>query len=368
MNTDRLSELAAFLLTYDDTLGIQSELEQLRSHLDGLTGNPGDSNQQTQVVKSLARLSRLVGELEEDITPARAQVIRDIGGTPYFSAAMPAGIQTLLHENGVTPSVVRDRVANISRERSEYLSILESVQEGIESLGVGGDARSPGSAEIGFLIPRTIFNNTLEGLSSEFSQINRIIAVFSELTIGSVEPVEVHQISTTDPLIFLGIPAATIIAIGGAVTWMLDTYKKVIEIKQIHDQSKILELPDVVLEPMKAHMKQIVDDAIAEHTRQMLSRYPQEESRANELRNGLRWALESLMAKIERGMTVEIRTLPPPPPADDDEEPTAEAKVFSEIKDISHKLEFPKITGDPLIYLADSRDKEDQSPPSSGTE
>lgn len=351
MNTEHLSELAAFLVERDAELGIQRELQQLKSHLDNLTGNPGEPNFQTQVVKSLEKIRSLVSKLEEGITPARAQTIRDLGGGPYFSGAMTSGIRVVLNSNSVTPSVVRDRVAEILRQRGNFLSTLEKVNESLNYLEVGSESLSLEAPEIGFLIPRELFKNTLDGLTSELSQINRIIGVFSEITTGSVEPVEVHQISTTDPLIFLGVPAATLIAIGGAITWSLDTYKKVLEVKQIHDKSKSLNVPESVLDPLKLHMKEIVDSAIAEHIEKILSRYPQEEGRANELRNGLRWSIESLMAKVERGMTVEIRMLPSPSEEDHEESDIAEDAALAELREISHQLDFPKITGEPLIPL-----------------
>ena len=75
---------------------------------------------------------------------------------------------------------------------------------------------------------------------------------------------------------------------------------------------------------------------------------PSDPARANELHNGLTWALNSLMVKIEQGMTVEIRALPRP--AEPGAEPELET-AFAEINETAKRLEFPKLSGMRVLSL-----------------
>jgi hypothetical protein len=68
----------------------------------------------------------------------------------------------------------------------------------------------------------------------------------------------------------------------------------------------------------------------------------------------MRWALDSILARIERGMVVEIRFLPPPAEPDvtaGTPEARERAKTYAELKTISHQLEFHIPPGEPVLQL-----------------
>lgn len=353
MNTERLAELAGFLFTADRNLGMQQELERLRSHLDTLASSPGHEPSQIHVAEAVRGLEEMVRELAGQLTPARMQAIIDIGGEPYFTQALPAGIRTLLAENAMTPSVVRDRVVDLLQQRQSYLTTLDEARRSLKTLGAADDAQPPGSAEIGFLLPRDLFGNKLKGLAAQFGELDRILAVFSEVTTGAVEPAEVHQLSTTDPLIFLGLPVATVATVGAAIKWGLESWKTALEIKQHLDQAKALKMPDAVLDSTREYLETTIQQAIKAHTEEILaSAQLKDEGRKNELRNGVTWALQSIMEKIEAGVTVEIRVLPPPNGVAVD---ATEAAAFEQAGEIAKQLEFPKLTGEPVMVLTDRR-------------
>src|SRR5205823_5912829 len=68
--------------------------------------------------------------------------------------------------------------------------------------------------------------------------------------------------------------------------------------------------------------------------------------RQHELRTGLEWALDSILTRVERGMTVEIRFLPPPEAAagatgEAGEAGDATGRAFETLKEIAPQLTFP---------------------------
>jgi hypothetical protein len=60
-----------------------------------------------------------------------------------------------------------------------------------------------------------------------------LIGAFSELATGTVEKIQVHQISTSDPQFFFGMNPVTIASIGGAITWALNTWKQVADVRRV---------------------------------------------------------------------------------------------------------------------------------------
>ena len=75
----------------------------------------------------------------------------------------------------------------------------------------------PGEAEIGFRLPRQLFEDNLDGLIGELPEIRFIVRAFSEASTGSAEPIIVKQIPTTEPIFFFGMSVSTVVAVGKAV-------------------------------------------------------------------------------------------------------------------------------------------------------
>lgn len=254
--------------------------------------------------------------------------------------------------SGVVPGVVRDRVAELRNERLAYLTSLEQTRQGLRNLNVAGDIRSSG-VEAGFLLPRALFSNSLGGLGKEFGQIENIIGVFSELSTGSIDKVELRQLSTTDPLVIVALATPVAIAFSKCIDWVLDTLKKVIELKKLYDESKNMNLPDHITEGMKLHINATIEENLKQYRESVInSNVHADEGRKNELDNKLKWAMGQLFSKIERGMTVEIRLLPPPiDEGDTEEERSAQAQAFADLDAIAKRLDFPKLSGEPLLAL-----------------
>jgi hypothetical protein len=331
---------------------MNGELESIYNYSEQLTSNPGHPDIQRNLYQHIQNLISATKTFENIINPAQAQALEDIGATPYFGSNLPLGIESLMASSGVVPSVVRDRVVELRNERLAYLASLEQTRQGLRNLNVAGDGRSFG-IEAGFLIPRALFSNSLGGLGKEFEQIEKIIGVFSEISTGSIEKVELRQVSTTDPLVIVALATPVAIAFSKGVDWVLESLKKVIELKGLYDQSKAMNFPDSLTEGMKVHINESISLSLKEYKDSIMDNVQTvDEGRKNELDNHLKWALEQLFSKVERGMTVEIRLLPPPIDEEKtDEERNAQAQAFADLKEIAKRLEFPKLSGEPLLAL-----------------
>ncbi len=91
-----------------------------------------------------------------------------------------------------------------------------------------------------------------------------------------------------------------------------------------------------------------------------------EQGRRNEVSQGLAWALESLLARIDRGMTVEIRALPPKAASEKDTEEVKikiaeETAKIAEIHEVAKSLAFPSRNDPPVLTLPPSEPDEEQA-------
>jgi hypothetical protein len=197
-----------------------------------------------------------------------------------------------------------------------------------------------------------MFKNHLENLISELGTINRIIRIFSEIATGKPEPVEVDEISTSNPIFFFGLDPATIAMIGASVSWVLATWKQVEDIRKVRAETAKLNpfTPDEIEKFFGTKIKESVKSEVEKQAEKLLETISDNGGRRNELRNGLEWALDSLLARVERGMTVEIRLLPPPVAAEEGKTPEVPA-AFQDLQQIVPQLLFPSAKGEPVLKL-----------------
>ena len=367
MNAERLRELAEFLLDLEKQYQLQTKIEELRNGLQQLASSPGDQNFQNQVASIRSQLASSMTTLAEKLTPARLSAIETIGGRPFFSSALADRVEAAIVANSMTPSVAFSDVGQLVDQRRQFLDRLEQGRASLAGLGIDIYKDVPGEAELSFLLPTSIFDGQFGLFTKELERINFITNTFSELVTGQAEPATLRQLSTTDPLIVIGIGLAVAPAFGKTITWLLDTWKKSLEIKDWYDRGKQLNMPAEQLKGIEENIKNTVEAAMKEQTKKLIDAYrsddKDEPGRHNELANALTRSQRLIMTRIEQGMEIDIRYLPSPARQDGqtDEDRAQEEAYGAEIAAISKQLSFPKPTGEALLRLVLRQD--DDAPP-----
>lgn len=369
MNASRLREIVDKLLSANKRRRIQKLLDTVHSALNNLVASPSDPTRQREFSTALEALRVAIDKLRQDFQPTEMERISELVGGEDYLENIAETISQWMAENAATPAVAQERVGTLVQDRNAFVTNAEQLSESLKAVGIEAEELQPGEAEIGFLLPRELFMNEFDKLIKELHVVNRIIRAFSEVATGSAEKVEVRQISTTDPIFSLGMCAATIIAIGRAVTWALDTWKKVEEIRQIRAQTAQVEalkgskFDDLLNESITKTIETEVEKKVTE----LVDGSKADDGRKNEQKIDLRWALESILARVERGMSVEIRLLPPPiKEAEDGEEPEKEPPEYQTLREVANALVFPSMTGDPVLDLPSPEPKKSTSKGAAG--
>src|ERR1700733_6581631 len=302
MNAARLRELSDLLVSVEGKFNLQTILQNMVNDLNQIICNPTPPAFQTQFAQNFARLRATWSQMTESFSPAQAKLLVEIGAAPYFIDDVPLQIETVTKENNVTPAVTKDAVEKIRGAREQYLTTIRELRDRLQTLGIEAYKLEPDTAEIGLLLPREMFGNELGGLINELRVLNRIIRAFSEIAVGQAEPVEVHQISTSDPVFFFGIAPATVALLAGAVRWAIQTWKEVEEIRKIRAETLKLksfapeEVDKIFGEKIEKQIAIAVDEKVDE-----LVAIQDGVGRHHEQRNDLKWALNSILGRVERG-------------------------------------------------------------------
>jgi hypothetical protein len=348
MDIQRVYRLVSFLVHEDRELSMQAYLAQLSQALNELRQNPNHAQIQERIVSLRDEFAASMRKFEERVTPEQRMLIAAIGGKELFSASIVETIEYEMQRNSMAPAVIAAKVQELTNTRQGFLTQLETLIKAIDFFKITHEDLQPGDADIAFSIPRTLFGNNLAELAGELSAINGIIRPFSETAIGKVETVEVRQISTSDPTFFFHIKPATIEAIGKTITWLIKTLKGLFELRKLRqDAEKVLGKAENDLQVMfDQKIEQHINEAVRKQTQELLAKYPLEDNgRRNELEIALDLAQRKLLFRIERGMTVAVRSVLPPGGGE---------SIYVSLMDISHELQFPAIEGPPILRLPPS--------------
>jgi hypothetical protein len=101
----------------------------------------------------------------------------------------------------------------------------------------------------------------------------------------------------------------------------------------------------------------MIETAVIEKTEDLAKQIVYKSERDFEQRHQLKVSLESLLERIERGLTVEIRFLPPPTRTDADGAAPAETAAFDSLSKIVPQLVFPRTAENPVLQLSHAEQK-----------
>jgi hypothetical protein len=350
MDASRLKEIIDALLKKEQEFAVNTKLKAVNAALAQLASSPQDKNAQSTFANNLSALRDTLSALRSTFTPAEIKLIEQIGGSSHFVNDLAATIEDWARANPITPTVAQQKVDTLYKERTAYLQTLTALSNELAKVNIYPDALEPGEAEVGFLIPRLLFNNHLDELIKELGVINRILRAFSEVATGSAEPVEVRQISTSDPLFSFGLDPVTVATVGAVIAWALSQWKKVEEIRTLRSETEknAAFSKDDIKDFFDTKIEKTIGTAIEQKVEELVSN-EKKIGRQNEQRNALTWALQSILARVERGMTVEVRFLPPV--IDTAATPPKQQEAFATLAQVAPQLVFPKTERSPVLEI-----------------
>jgi hypothetical protein len=363
MNAERLRGIIQFLLAKEAEIKMQENLTKFREAVSQLAAAPADAARQSVVVQTLGQLQATVRALTGSLTQAEMKDIVDVRAYDFFSNDIIRRIEELYRQNGVTPAVLDKEIGEFANSRQQYLDKLNAVLASFDAVGVQAESLEPGQAELEVVIPQSLFDNDLGNFQEELRILHRMIRTLSEVANVTPGPIEIKQISTTDPTLFLGLDVTALVLIGLAIQWGIGIIKSTIEIKRLITAARTATLDQTVVTAIEGQIHQKIERAITEEVDALLTDFHGGEGRKNELKGTLASTLDQLLQRIERGMILEIRLLAPrPPAADASAEAQSRYQEFERLAQIANSLEFPRVEGQPALQLTRPNSDRQQNP------
>ena len=363
MNTNILKELVDRIIRLDALFSVEEIFGAFVLSFENLISNPADATLQQEYKKKLGELRAAIRALAGRIESRLMDTIESIGGGRWFSPNLIVELDDIIRNNSVTTSIAVEEIREVAQQRSEYMKTLDSLTLSMKALGIDAYSVSLELPEIGFEIPRSIFDDKLNGFQKELRQLYVIVKTFQKLADEATDPIKVRTLSTTDPLILLGIGYLTLREIGRGVTWVLNTIDTVNNIKSAREQTANTGISEEDVDKFFApRIDQAVAAAVKEKKIEILG--APNAKKHKELGAEIELALKMLLSRVERGMKVELRFLVPPAAPEGDEEVDEYAElrlVAEELRVIQSEIKFKELQHVPVLSLEFSPEDENMS-------
>ena len=349
MNVEILLELVDKIKSVEATRKTQNHLKNLSASSQKLAEQPQNQDCQKDFADKFKKFSSSVQLFTQEFDDREQRRMEEIGVLDVLGENIVDNIAKIIQENSVSPAIIKDEIQKVEQNRDTILNHFNSLNQILGEYGFSIPGVPDKEAEMGFQVPREIFQDDFDALLKDLGKIKGIIQIFAEVSKSGSTEIKVRHISTSDPIFILAFDVYTIGIIDAAVTWALDTWRRVEEIRKIRaDTKKTGQFSDEEVAKMfDSKIKSMIQEAIEKKAEEL--------KKSKETHSRLEWALRTLLAYVERGLTVEIR-LPPAKKSDIQGEEGEESKatdeeIFSSLRRIKSELKFVSAAEEPVLAL-----------------
>ena len=243
-----------------------------------------------------------------------------------------------------------DQINRLVEDVQELSNALEQLNSGAKGLALRTEQLNPGESVVGFTIPRDAVDEELDNLQKEIRFFGRLVSKVAEVVDGSSgDQIRVHSLQSSDFAINLETTISVAAGLATLVNYLVRGLKKLNDIRAVKDEMQKLGFEQKLLDEVDQKGEAAIDAAIEEIEAEIFQDQKIDDvGRTNELRTGIRLHLKGLAARLERGYSVEVRTILPAELTEDVEQKGASISALSQIR-------FERTT--PLLELTDGEEE-----------
>lgn len=368
MNIERLHAIAIAVLDDINKTNTDSTLQQIVNALQNQINRPQEPAFQQQVSEHLKTLyASLENAPSNDFSPTWKQALKELNIHGLLGNNLRNQIKEIFERNQITPSIALEELRKLHGQLAARKTSLEQVAASFKQLEIGAEELKAGQCEVGVLVPRLAINNRLNEFADDLDELNKIFAVFSELTTGTRPGFEIRSISSSDFSVFLDMLPVAAAAIAVATERIVSVYKQILEIRKLHGELKNQGVPNKALKDILSHANSRMKEEIEKLIPELLDKYygNKDKGRRSELTTELHFSLSKIANRIDKGYNVEIRVRPlseEEQAAKEGEQAPQDAEHIQVILAASKNIEFLKLEGEPILTLPESQDSAEKKP------
>ena len=334
---------------------IVSELSSLQNALQQQI-QQSHPNNQTQLGESLKAVKSAIDRSAvDDLSPAWAEMIREIGFDDILGEALRARIDDSFKQADITPTLVKEDIDELVARLDQLDTAVNEGISAFEILSIGAEQLEPGDCELGFMVPRVAVESRLLDFADECREFDFIFGTFSEIATGSREHFQIRTVSSSDLSVFLESTPAVVALVAAATERIIAIYKQLLEIRKLRSEMLVQAVPKEALESIDEHANKRMGEAIDEIAVEIMASNSSSngEGRSNELSNALKISLSKLANRIDRGFHIEVRIgeLPEPEAGGEEDDDAPDDSLHENAATIKAAAEALQFIGLPPIHV-----------------
>lgn len=365
MNVEKLHRI---VVTVVEALAAEAVIPKARTvsaMLERSVSSPGEALYQQELSEARLEVEQTLERSSLNDLPALdQQILEEIGVAGLLGKRARDRVEAAFQRNEVTPAVALAEINELVNELDILELNLGYFVASADYFGIRSEELAPGQAELAIMVPRGEVHEETAQFGRELQKLDKIVAPFFEVVGETPEPTRLAAVSSSDYGVFLDLAPHVALAVAGAVSFILDQYKKVLDIRLLKSQLDGLQLPGGAVTETQAGVAQglmkmateTMESAIAAEVASIdLSATVTEEGRQNEVRVALTVSYARIADRVDRGYNFDVRAGDDP---EGDDGPTSSRQVLQSIRDLAPSLKFVNQTGDRILELEQAAETE----------
>lgn len=271
------------------------------------------------------RLTKIQGTLRSapsnEYRPSEEAILKSMGGWRLTGDRLWDELKAVLAQPAFEEGDVVAQLGKLVEDADDFYGSLDTLLDGFDGLDIDRTTLPVDAAELGFLFPVEMGDAELEDLYKDLEELEKHLRFFAEVVGETPGGVRVRAISSSGWEIFLESPYAQAGLVLFAVDRCLEIIDKGLDVAQkwrdLRDSGTSEDVTDERIEEdvqatTQAEAEELVED--------VLTSYEGDEARRNELRTGLRNAVQYLIKQLRRGTKIQVRVVTSPTDPDEEEE------------------------------------------------
>lgn len=325
------------LITEYNSKDIPGLLHNVVSHLDSISGNPGNVDvAQAFKAQVEALRSALSSSAMNHPRPTLAAMLDEIGARKYIGDNLFNLVERTISENNLTPQLAAAKLRELIGQTTAFFGQIAAMDAAFNALDVEYVDIDPGEGEIGISIPQPDGARLLSDLAATAKKWNQVLSPFVELADPDHNPIAVRTISSTDWQLYLTAGTGVLLVLSGAIRQINEILGKLVETKELVGKLRDNGMSEQVIDAAAADADLMLNRGAADLAQQIVSANPPEDaSRGHELTISITRSLKYIAKEMSENVTIEVRYLPPETPKDLPEDETARAELTTSIESLT---------------------------------
>lgn len=362
MNLEKFHAVISDLMNDRGFTNVARQMVNLRESLQNKINQPQQKQHQEGIAQALGNLNELLGAAtSNDYPPTWQQIMDDLELSDITGNDLQLDIAEIFERNQITDAIALQEISELTSKVEQSFKNVEKISQGLDWFGVGTEELEAGEAQLALLVPRSEVKNALGQFAKELERINHLLGVYSEIATGKRDKLTIKAISSSDFGVFLDLAPQIAAQLSTVVEKLVQAYKAFVELREIRTRLSKIDVPDNSLtdldqyinDKMSDEIRKIAKDTIKEHEDSI------EAGRAKELEIELRFSMNGIANRLDRGFSFEVTAKPLAEPEDGEISPEDEqlSADLQKVIDSSESTKFLRLEGSPILSLPDKVDE-----------